>query len=239
MTDQVAEVEDDEHDWYLELLAKLGRSEEHDQRVAAHEAGHVLVNRIIGACSISEVTINPTDAFDGLCRGARSEAYVANGVTAVDAIDGAAVRKILEPTMPREGESRDGKADVFQAVLDQCVELMAGEAAETLLLGGPASFAAHDRQQVADLAALIYCKTPQAIERFVQFCLQQAIDALREHALALMSFSIVLKIRRTMTGDEIDRAIATVLAGEAAAVELIRRKQWQRTIANAATFQAE
>jgi len=40
----------------------------------------------------------------------------------------------------------------------------------------------------------------------------------------LESFSIVLKIRRTLVGAEIDEAIAHALAGEAAAIERIRRR---------------
>src|SRR5438105_14828267 len=95
-----------EPDEYLELLAKLGRTEKFDQRIAVHEVGHVLVNRLAGTCSISEVTINPTDGFEGLCRGARREAFVSNGATGAGCIDAAKVRQILAPQMPRAGESR-------------------------------------------------------------------------------------------------------------------------------------
>jgi len=72
MTDEIVEIEDDEDD-YDRLLAAIGRTEEHDQRVAIHECGHVLVNRIIGNSSISSVTITPADGFDGFAwvRGAR------------------------------------------------------------------------------------------------------------------------------------------------------------------------
>ena len=107
-----------------------------------------------------------------------------------------------------------------------------------MLLEGEASFAADDRRQAVELAALI-CKTPQAIEAFIVFCERQALDLLSEHVTVLMSLQIVLRIRRTMSGVEIDRAIATALAAEASAIERIRRKRWQRVIENAASFEAE
>jgi hypothetical protein len=37
MTDKVAEADDDQHDPYLEHLAKLGRSEDDDLRISVHE----------------------------------------------------------------------------------------------------------------------------------------------------------------------------------------------------------
>jgi hypothetical protein len=51
-----------------------------------------------------------------------------------------------------------------------------------------------------------------------------------------MSMQIVLRIHRTMTGEEIDRAIATVVAGQALALERVRRAAWRRTVQNAASF---
>jgi hypothetical protein len=163
---------------------------------------------------------------------------VSSGVTDIDAIDASDIRKILQPLMPKAGEDRSEKADVYQSVLDAVTELMAGKVAEKMLLEGEASFAADDRRQAAELAALI-CKTPQAIEAFIVFSERQALDLLSEHVTVLMSLQIVLRIRRTMSGEEIDRAIATALAAEASAIERIRRKRWQRVIENAASFEAE
>jgi hypothetical protein len=224
-----------EVDEYDELLASLGRTEEHDQRVALHELGHVFVNRLIGNSSVSEVTINPGDGYDGLCRGARRAAFVSGDAIGVDAGD---IRKVLEPLMPREGEDRRTQSDVFQSVLDAVTELMAGEVAEKMLLDGEPTSSGDDRRQARELAALI-CKTGPAIDRFLLLCEQQAYDLLSPHVGVLMSMQIVLRIHRTMTGEEMDRAIATVVAGQALAVEHIRRKQWQRITANAAAFKPE
>ena len=242
MTDQVAISEDgeDEHDPYLELLAEIGRTKELDRRVALHESGHAICSRLTtGDCSsISSVTITPADSYEGQCRGARREAFVRGGVTAVDAVDASHVRKILQPLMPKPGEDRSDKADIYQNVLDACTQLMAGEAAEELLLEGEASFASDDRRQVMELAALI-CKTPQAVAAFTTFCKQQALDMLSEYVGVLMSLSIVLKIRRELTGEEIDDVIATTLARFELATERVRRKRWEGVIENAARLVAD
>ena len=223
----------EEVDEYDELLASLGRTQEHDQRVAIHELGHVSVNRLIGNSSISEVTINPGDGYDGLCRGARRAAFV-SGRAGVDARD---IREVLQPLMPREGEDRRTKADVFQSVLDAVTELMAGEVAEKMLLDGEPTSSGDDRRQARELAALI-CKTGPAIDRFILFCEQQARDLLSPYVGVLMSMQIVLRIHRTMTGEEIDRAIATVVAGQALALERIRRADWRKRELSANSFEA-
>jgi hypothetical protein len=223
-----------EVDEYDELLAELGRTEEHDKRVAIHELGHVFVNRLIGNSSISEVTINPGDGFEGLCRGARRAAFVSGGAIGVDA---RVIREVLQPLMPREGEDRRAKADVFQSVLDAVTELMAAEVAEKMLLDGEPTSSGDDRRQARELALLI-CKTPLAIDRFILLCEQQAYDLLSPHVGVLMSMQIVLRIRRTMTGEEIDRAIATVVAGQALALERLRRADWRKRELSANSFEA-
>jgi hypothetical protein len=213
----------------------LGRTEEHDQRVAIHELGHILVNRLIGNSSIDEVTINPGDGHDGLCRCARRAAFVSGGATGVDARD---VREVLQPLMPREGEDRSNMDDVFQSVLDAVTEMMAGEVAEKMLLDGEPTSTGDDRRQARELAALI-CKTPFAIDRFILFCEQQARDLLAPYVPVVMSMQIVVRIHRTMTGEEFDRAIATVLASQALATERVRRKRWEGVIENAARLVAD
>ncbi|MGX9430470.1 MULTISPECIES: hypothetical protein [Bradyrhizobium] len=94
------------------------------------------------------------------------------------------------------------------------MQLMGGEAAEQLLLGD-ASFAADDRRQAMELAALI-CKSQEAIAAFFTFCKQQATDMLSEHVTLLWSLGIILRMRRDMTAAQMDEAIASVLASEVA-----------------------
>jgi hypothetical protein len=57
-----------------------------------------------------------------------------------------------------------------------------------------------------------------------------------EHPTLLMSLQMMLRMRRTMTGTELDRAIATVLAHEASVLERRRRRDWQNRLQNAAKF---
>ena len=47
-----------------------------------------------------------------------------------------------------------------------------------------------------------------------------------------------MRIHRTMTGEEIDRAIATVVAGEALAVERLRRADRRKRELSAQSFEA-
>jgi hypothetical protein len=63
--------DDGDNDSYDEMLTAIGRTEEQDRRIAIHELSHFLVNRLLGTSSISEVTINPAEDYEGLCRGAR------------------------------------------------------------------------------------------------------------------------------------------------------------------------
>jgi hypothetical protein len=53
-----------------------------------------------------------------------------------------------------------------------------------------------------------------------------------------MSMQIVLRIHRTMTGEEIGRAIATVLDGQALAFERLRRADWRKRELSANSFEA-
>jgi hypothetical protein len=224
--------DEDVDDGYDDLLAAIGRTEDQDRRIAIHELSHFFVNRLLGTSSISEVTITPAEDYEGLCRGARRAAFAKD--RAVDAAD---IRKILQPIMPEPGQDRGPKADVFQCALDACTELMAGEVGESMFFDEPC-FASDDRRQAVELASLV-CRSPEAVDQFLRFCERQAFDLLAEHATVMMSMQITLRMRRTMSGSELDHAIATVLAQEALALERRRRKQWQGVIERAATFKPE
>lgn len=55
----------------------------------------------------------------------------------------------------------------------------------------------------------------------------------------LMALHILLRIKRTSHGAEIDEIISDVEARKALAVERVRRKQWQRAVEGAAAFKPE
>ena len=224
----------EEVDEYDDLLASLGRTEEEDERIAVHEIGHYLANSLLGKSSISAVSITPGDGFEGICWGQQhSEAFVSPRGR-----DAASIRELLSPVMPNAGEDRGATADVFQSVLDACTELMAGIVAEKMLLEGESASGSDDYRQATELASLI-CKSPQATMAFIGFCERQAFDLLSARVTLIMGLQIVLRIRRTMTGEELNRAIATILASEALAIERCRRADWRARELAATSFQIE
>jgi hypothetical protein len=228
MTSQVEAIEPDEDDEYTRLLVKIGRSEALDTRVATHEISHYLIDRLNGTDRIVRVSVTPTERWEGVCFGERHQAFANAGR------DASEVRELLQPVMPKEGEDRSATSDVVQCVLDAVTELLAGEVGERLVLGS-ADPARDDRRQARELARLIG-KSEDAIERFLSFCEQQAVDLLSPHVPFITSLQIILRMRRDMTGGELDHAAASVLANLAMAAERGRRERWQARVENAAQF---
>jgi hypothetical protein len=149
----------EEVDEYDELLAMLGRKEDEDERIAVHEAGHVVAGRLLGH-EIGGVTVNPASGYEGLCWGVGHTQAFAQGRG--DASD---VREVLAPLMPKPGEDHSSVSDVFANVYGHCIQLMAGRAAERMLLEGDAAPPADDLRQARELAMLI-CTSKEAIETF-------------------------------------------------------------------------
>lgn len=139
--------------------------------------------------------------------------------------------------MPQAGEDRRPVADVFGSVYDKCIELLAGQAAERMVLDGEPAAPADDLRQARALALLI-CNSEEAIAAFLAFCGAAARDLLMPYGDVVMVLSIVLRMKRTLEGPEIDEIISDVQARKSVAVERARRRQWQRVIENAATFRA-
>jgi hypothetical protein len=67
----------------------------------------------------------------------------------------------------------------------------------------------------------------------LEFCEQQAEDLLSPHIDLIFAFVAILGARRAMSGDEVDEAIASILARFDLAAEEKRRRQRQQRIANA------
>jgi hypothetical protein len=74
----------------------------------------------------------------------------------------------------------------------------------------------------------------EAIETFIAHCDVAARDLLLPYGTVIMTLQLVLRIKRVLTGGEIDEVIADVLAREALATERTRRKRWEVVIENAA-----
>lgn len=222
---------EDEPDEYDDLLTALGRSLEDDRRIAVHEAGHALCARLLGH-AVAGVTVNPDPmrGSEGMCWGSgHSEAFTAGRGDASD------VRQALASEMPEDGEDRAAVSDVFANVYGLCVELMAGRAAERLLLDEEPAGPIDDVRQARELA-LLFCKSEEAIENFLSHCDIAARDLLMPHGALLMALSTVLRIKRTLDGTEIDALISDVQARMARAEEHVRRRRWRGTVENANTF---
>jgi hypothetical protein len=218
----------EEADEYDQLLAALGRSEEHDHRIAVHEAGHAVAARLLGH-PLGGATVNPGPGYEGRIWGERYVEAFSQGRG--DASD---VRDALAPMMPKAGEDRAPVADIFGQVHSHCLELLAGVAAERMLLGDAAP-PADDLRQARELAMLI-CTSEEAIETFIAHCDVAARDLLLPYGDVVMTLSIVLRIKRTLDSDDIDKVISDVQARKGLEIERVRRKRWQRVIENAAAF---
>jgi hypothetical protein len=71
--------------------------------------------------------------------------------------------------MPQAGEDRSSVSDVFGNVYAHCIELMAGRAAERMLLDAAPAPPTDDIRQARELAMLI-CTSEEAIETFLAHC---------------------------------------------------------------------
>jgi hypothetical protein len=219
-----------EVDEYDKLLAVLGRSYDDDVRIATHEAGHIVVARLLGH-PLGGATVDPGPGYEGRVWGECYAEAFTNGRG-----DASHVREALAPVMPKPGEDRTSVSDVVGNVYDQCIELMAGRAAEAMLLGdGEPVPPVDDLRQARELAMLI-CFSEEAIQTFIAHCDVAARDLLLPYGDVVIVLSTVLRIKRTLEGPEIDKIISDVEARKAAVFERIRRAQWQQRVENAAAF---
>jgi hypothetical protein len=222
---------EEERDEYDELLAALGRTYDQDVRIAVHESGHAVAARLLGH-SLGGATVTPGTGYEGRVWGERHVEAFAEG-----RCDAADVREALASEMPQAGEDRRPVADVFGNVYAHCIELMAGRAAESMLLEGEAAPPGDDLRQARELA-LLFCKSEEAVESFIAHCDIAARDLLIPHRDSVIVLSTVLRIKRTLDGGEIDWVLADVQAQNALAMEHARRAQWRRSVENAAAFRA-
>lgn len=224
---------DEEIDEYDKLLTALGRTREQDRRVSAHEAGHAVCARLLGH-DVGGITVNPdtTRGYEGLCWGVgHAEAFVEGRG------DASHVRDVLAQQMPQAGEDRRPVADVFANVYAKCIEFLAGRAAERMVLDGEPAAPADDLRQARELALLI-CKSEEAIETFLAHCDVAARDLLMPYGDVVIALSVVLRMKRTLDGAEIDKIILDVEARKALAVEHRRRAEWRERELAASRFRA-
>ena len=179
------------------------------------------------------MTVNPANGYEGFCWSVGHTQAFINGRG--DASD---VREVLAPLMPKPGEDRSSVSDVFGNVHDQCIELMVGRAAGHMLMEREPVTPVDDLRQARELAMLI-CRSEEAIETFIAHCDVAARDLLLPYGDVVMTLSIVLRIKRTLDSDDIDKIISDVQALKARAIEHRRRADWRKRELAAASFHAE
>jgi hypothetical protein len=198
-----------------------------DRRIALHEAAHLTVGRALGA-SYGGATIeeNVDLGYGGLCWGPDFQSRFAGEVSSVI--------EQLDEMMPRDGDTRDDTAEIFQHVHTRVTELTAGSEAEKLHCGD-AWTASDDRKQERQLAALIF-STPQSVEAFIAACALEAQAILHRHVEVVEALAAALLEHRTLDGAQIDETISRAVAARQLSQEHERRRRWHDVIASASSF---
>ena len=209
------------------------REPQDDERIAMHEiGGHALVCRLLGN-EIGGVTCDPGADFAGLMWG---PAHDRNAK--FQSQDAASICAIIEPTMPAPGELRAAAADVYLQVHTRVIEMVAGSVAEAMFLPGEPWPAESDRSQERALASLI-CSSPESIETFIGFCRAEATALLRPREYIARALTKELLSRRTMTGTQVDEAIAAAVAAKSVEDERQRRAAWHDLTQRAEAFEKD
>jgi hypothetical protein len=201
-----------------------------DRRIARHEAAHLTVGRALGA-TFGGATIeeNLDLGFSGLCWGPDFESRFAGEASTI-------VKKIDE-LMPRDGDTRDDTAEIYQHVHARVIELTAGSEAEKLQFG-EAWLANDDRKQERQLAALIL-SSPEAQRIFIEACATEARAILQRHAHVVDALAAELLQRRTIDTAQIEGTISRAVAAHQLAQEHERRERWKEIVASASGFETE
>jgi hypothetical protein len=84
--------------------------------------------------------------------------------------------------------------------------------------------------------ALLTCKSEAAIDTFLGHCNVAARNLLMPYGHVLMALSILLRMKRTLDGPEIDRIIADVETAMALAIERYRKADWRKRELAASCF---
>lgn len=207
-------------------LSKKGvtpRSPVDDWRVCLHEAGHVVVGRVLGE-EVGGVTIVEGPDFSGKTWGPQGN------LARLSSVDEAPdLCEQLAGVMPGPGEPRIEAAEIFAHVHVRVVDLCAGTAAETLLHPKDEAWIAHSDIRQARALASIICSS--AIDTYLLFGLAEAKALILRHRAAVLAIAQALLIARTLNCEQIDGIIAS-------APEQARRVEWRNVLKSAADFAA-
>ena len=115
----------------------------------------------------------------------------------------------LAPLMPNRARITARSSDYLRKYLWPCIELMAGRAAERMLMGDDEPRSRATLSGRLREPALLICTSEQAIETFIARCDVAARDLLMPYGYVVIALSIVLRIKRTLDGAEIDKSSQT------------------------------
>jgi ATP-dependent Zn protease len=209
------------------------RSPETNFRIAAHEAGHVIVHRVLGH-DVHECTIVETVECSGRTTWGPHPRWTLPDIAASsdrDSCDG----------NPGPGEPRDGDTrSLFSDAQAATVTMMGGGAAEMALLGdSPPRFMGSDLPNANGLASMV-CRTTASVAAFIEYAYQEALAIIEENKSVVVALAQALIDHpdRTLNSSEIDAVIVPALAAQAAADKIERRERWAVVENNAAQFRA-
>jgi hypothetical protein len=211
-------------------------------RVGCHEAGHITASRFLDL-EVAGATVAEGPGYSGLTWAPGSK-RARRGKAAFDDDDdvtAVAVRVAdkISKSMPGPGEPRSD--DVFAAVQAETINLVAGGAAEMVVLGdAPPQFIASDMRSANTVAGII-CHTPASRAAFIEHCYQEALAIIEQNKSVVLALARALidHPQRTLNGIEIDEVIARALATRAAEAERNRRRDWQARTESAALLARE
>ena len=86
---------------------------------------------------------------------------------------------------------------------------------------------------------MLICSSEDAIETFIAHCDVAARDLLMPYGDVVMALSVVLRIKRTLDGAEIDELISDMQTRKAQAAERRRRADWHKRELSARRFLEE
>jgi len=207
-------------------------------RVGCHEGGHITASRFLDLEVAGSTLVEGPD-YSGLTWHSGSK-RARRGKAAGDVIAVAVrVADKISRSQPGPGEPRSDV--VFAAVQAEVINLMAGAAAEMVLLGdAPPQFIASDMQSANAVAGII-CRTPGSRASFIEHCYQEALAIIEQNKPVVLALARALigHPQRTLNGVEIDEVIAKAIAAAATEAERKRRADWRERTESARAFLAD
>jgi hypothetical protein len=176
------------------LGAGVGRRR-FDAMVGIHEAGHVVIGRMLGM-PVAGSTINRVGDHIG-CTWSDERGLQ----PCTDTVE--SLCTALAPLMPGIGDDRSGIAVELRRAHNHVMELLAGHEAERLFCGTMLPGTAHDLEEGAAIARLI-CRSTKSVDAYLTFARAETTALLTDHSAVVLAVAAALTRYRSLTGEQID-----------------------------------